>query len=133
MPHTHSKKKEVELDLSSYATKSDLENATCVDISEFVKKMIYLGVDKLDIDKLKNAPSGLRNLKSKLNKSDVHMLVSVSVDLSKLNDVVKNDAGKKTEHDELVKKVNAIDTSGFVKKNLIMVLRSMRLKVKCLV
>ena len=79
--------------------------------------MIYLGVDKLDIDKLENVRSGLRNLKSKLNKSDVHILAPVSVDLSKLNDVVKNDAGKKTEYDELVKKVNAIDTSGFVKKN----------------
>ena len=33
---------EVELDLSNYATKSDLKNATGVDTSQFAKKMIYL-------------------------------------------------------------------------------------------
>ena len=38
--HTHSKKKkiEVELDLSNYATKSDLKNATGVDASNVSKK-----------------------------------------------------------------------------------------------
>ena len=37
----------------------------------------------------------------------------VPVDLSKLSDVVKNDVVKKAVHDELVTKVNNIDTSGF--------------------
>ena len=38
-PHAHSKNKmEIEIDLSNYATKSDLKNATGVDISDFVKK-----------------------------------------------------------------------------------------------
>ena len=47
-------------------------------------------VDKLNIDKLKNAPSNLRNLKSKVDKLlDTDNLVSVFVDLSKLSDVVK--------------------------------------------
>ena len=36
--------------------------------------------------------------------------------MSKLGDVVKNDAVKKTLNDELVEKVNKIDTSGFVLK-----------------
>ena len=40
----------------------------------------------------------------------------VSADVSKLGDVVKNDAVKKTLNDELVEKVNKIDTSGFVLK-----------------
>ena len=39
--------------------------------------------------------------------------MSVTVDLSKLNDVVKI---KKTVYDKLVTKVNSIDTSGFVSK-----------------
>ena len=39
--------------------------------------------------------------------------MSVTVDLSKLNDVVKI---KKTVYDKLVTKVNSIDTSGFVLK-----------------
>ena len=46
-----------ELDLPNYATKTDLKNATKLDISDFTKK-IDLGhlksdVDKLDIDELK--------------------------------------------------------------------------------
>ena len=46
-----------ELDLPNYATKTDLKNATKLDISDFAKK-IDLGhlksdVDKLDIDELK--------------------------------------------------------------------------------
>ena len=36
-PHNHSKKIEVELDLSSHAKKSDLKNATGVDTSHFAK------------------------------------------------------------------------------------------------
>ena len=40
----------------------------------------------------------------------------VPVYLSKLRDVVKGDVVKKTEYDELVAKVNNIDTSGFTLK-----------------
>ena len=42
----------------------------------------------------------------------------VSVDLSKLSDVVKNDVVKESLHDKLVAKVNSIDTSGFVLKTM---------------
>ena len=53
--------------------------------------------DKLDIDidQLKNVPSNLSNLKSKVDKLDVHKLVPVAVDLSKLSDIIKNDVVKK--------------------------------------
>ena len=45
---------------------------------------------------MKNVPSGLSNLKSKVGKLDVDKLVPVSaVDLSKLSDLVKNDVVKK--------------------------------------
>ena len=40
----------------------------------------------------------------------------VSVDLSKLSDVVKNDVVKKAVYDKLAAKVNNIDTSDFVLK-----------------
>ena len=61
----------VELGLSNYATKADL-NAIGVDTSKFVKKT-YLpnlksDVYNLDIEKLKNVPSNLSNLKSKVFK-----------------------------------------------------------------
>ena len=45
----------VELDLSNYATKADLKNATGVDTSKFVEKVdlanLKCNVDKLDINK----------------------------------------------------------------------------------
>ena len=48
----------VELDLSNYATKTNLKNAAGVDTSDFAKKTdlanLKSDVDKLDIDKLKN-------------------------------------------------------------------------------
>ena len=57
----------VELDLSNYAAKTDLKNATGVDTSSFAKNIdlasLTSNVDKLDIDKLKNVPSNLSNLK----------------------------------------------------------------------
>ena len=114
----------VELDLSNYETKADLKNATGVDISDFGKKT-YLAnltsdVDKLDISKLKNMQSTLSNLKSEVAKLDIGKLETTPIDLSKLSNVVKNDVVKKTEYDELVKKVNNINTtytSNLIKKN----------------
>ena len=47
-------------------------------------------------------------------KLDIGKLITAPVDLSKLSNVVKNDVVKKTVYDELVPKINAIDTSGFV-------------------
>ena len=89
----------VELELSNYATKGDLKNATGVDTSKFAKKIdlasLKSNVDKVDIDKLKNVSTNLSNLKSRVDKSDVAELVPAPVDLNKLNDVVKNDVVKK--------------------------------------
>ena len=89
----------VELDLSNYATKADLKNATGVDTLDSAKETdlanLKSDVDKLDIDKLKNVPTNLSNLKSKVDKLDVDKLVSVPVNLSKLRVEVKNNAVKK--------------------------------------
>ena len=83
----------VELNLSNYATKADLKNATGVDASSFAKKVdlanVKSNLGKLDIDKLKIAPTNLSNLKSKVDKLDVNKLISVPVDLSKPSDAVK--------------------------------------------
>ena len=53
----------VELDLSNYATKTDLENATGVDTLSIAKNidLAYLksNIDKLCIDKLKNISTNL--------------------------------------------------------------------------
>ena len=105
----------VKLDLSNYAKKVDLTNATGVDTSKFAEKVdlasLKCEVDKLDIDKLEKVPPGLNSLKIKMDKLVVDKLVPVSVDLSKLSDAVKNNVVRKTQYDELVKKVNAIQTT----------------------
>ena len=58
-------------------------------------------------------------MKSKVDKLDIGKLESTPVDLSKLSNVVRNDVVKKTEYNELVKKVHnisSIDTSNLGKK-----------------
>ena len=74
-PKSFGGKVEIELDLSNYETKADLKNATDAVTSKFAKKVdlasLKPDVDKLDIDKLKNVPTGLNSLKSKVDKLDV--------------------------------------------------------------
>ena len=88
----------VKVDLSNYATKTDIKNIAHIDTSSFALK------------------SNLAGLKTEVDKLDIDKLVPVPVDLSKLSDVVKNDVVKKTAYDKLVTKVNSIDTSTFVLK-----------------
>ena len=73
------------LDLSNYATKSDLKSME--DTSKFAKKV------------------DLACLKSEIGKLEI-----TPVDLSTLSDVVKNNVVKKSKYDELFKNVNAIKT-----------------------
>ena len=94
-PKSLTGKVKVELDLSTYATKTDLKNATGVDTSSFAKNTdlanLTSNVDKIDTNKLENVPTNLSNLKSKADKLDVDKLVPVLVDLSKLSNVFKKD------------------------------------------
>ena len=56
----------VKVDLSNYATKTDLKNATGIDASKLAAKCdlftLQSEVDKLDIDKLKSVSTNLSNL-----------------------------------------------------------------------
>ena len=69
----------VELDLTNYATKTDLKNITHTDVSSFASKtnlaILKTKVDKIDVDKSKTVPD----------------------DLAKLSNVVKNEVVKKTD------------------------------------
>ena len=71
-PNSSGGRVKVELDLSNYAIKADLKNSTGVDTSKFAEKVVLdnlkSNVDKLDIDKLKNVPTNLSNLESKVHK-----------------------------------------------------------------
>ena len=88
----------MELDLSNYATKTDLKNVTHVDVSSFASK------------------TNLASLQTEIHKIDADKLKTVPVDLVKLSNIVKNDVVKKTDYNKLVKKVNGIDTTNFVLK-----------------
>ena len=89
----------VELDLTHYATKTDLKNITHTDVSSLASKTnlaaLKTEVDKIDVDKLKTVPD----------------------DLAKLSNVVKNEVVKKTDFsaDDYVKKtkfggdINSLD------------------------
>ena len=53
--------------------------------------------------KLKNVPTNLNNLESKIYKSDVDKLVPAPIDLSKLSDEVKNDVVQKDVYNAKIK------------------------------
>ena len=63
----------VKVDLSNYATKTDIKNILHVDTSSFALK------------------SNLASSKTEVDKLDIDKLVPVPVDLSKVSDVVKKD------------------------------------------
>ena len=99
-PYNNSSKNiKAELDLSNYATKTDLKNITHTDVSSFASKTnlaaLKTEVDTIDVDKLKTVPD----------------------DLAKLSYVVKNEVVKKTgfSADDYVKKtkfsgdINSLD------------------------
>ena len=79
----------VELDLTNYATKTDLKNITHVDVSSFASKTnlaaLKTEVDKIDTDKLKTTPT----------------------DLDRLINLVKNDVVKKTDYNTKVTSIEA--------------------------
>ena len=61
----------IKVDLSNYATKTDIKNISHVDTSSFALK------------------TNLTSLKTEVDKLDIDKLVPAPVDLSKLSDVVK--------------------------------------------
>ena len=88
----------VELDLSNYATKKDINDITHVDVIGFASK------------------TNLAALKTEVDKIDADKLKTVPVDLAKLSNVVKNEVVKKTDYNAKVTTLgNKID--GVEKKN----------------
>ena len=88
----------VKVDLSNYATKTELKNVTHLDTSTFELK------------------TNLASLKTEVDRLDIDKLAPSPVDLSKLSDVVKNDVVKKAVYEKLAAIVNDIDTSPSVLK-----------------
>ena len=109
----------VELDLSNYTTKKDINDITHVDVRGFESK------------------TNLAALKSEVDKIDADKLKTVPVDLAKLSNVVKNEVVKKADYNTKVTniesqlvgvtknavdnladitKLKAVDTNNFVLK-----------------
>ena len=97
-PKPFGRKIDVNVDLSNYATKTDLKNISHIDTSNFALKI------------------NLASLKTEVDKLDIDKLAPVSVDLSKLSDIVKKDVVKKAVYDKLAAKANNIDTSALILK-----------------
>ena len=118
-PKSSSNNVKVELNLTNYATKTDLKNITHVDVSSFASK------------------TNLAALKTEVDKIDVDKLKTVPVDLAKSTNAVENDLVKKTDYNTKVTsiktqtagvtintvdnladitKLKAIDTNSFVLK-----------------
>ena len=89
----------VELDLSNYATKKDINDITHVDVSGFASK------------------TNLAALKTEVDKIDADKLKTVAVDLAKLSNVVNNDVVKKTDYNTKVTSIES-QTAGVTKNTL---------------
>ena len=89
----------VELDLSNYARKKDINDITHVDVSGFASK------------------TNLAALKTEVDKTDVDKLKTTLADLAKLTNAVENDLVKKTDYNT---KVTSIETqiAGLTKNTL---------------
>ena len=89
----------VELDLSNYATKKDINDITHVDVSGFASK------------------TNLATLKTEVDKIDADKIKTVPVDLAKLSNVVKNEVVKKTDYNTKVTNIES-QTAGVSKNTL---------------
>ena len=79
----------VELDLSNYATKKDINDITHVDVSGFASK------------------TNLAALKTEVDKTDADKLKTVPVDLTQLSNVVNNDVVKKNDYNTKVTSIES--------------------------
>ena len=106
----------VELDLTNYATKTDLKNITHVDVSSFASKTnvaaLKTEVDKIDTDKLKTAPTDLKNAieNDVVKKTDYNTKVT-SIE-AQIAGITKNTVDNLAD----ITKLKAIDTNSFVLK-----------------
>ena len=89
----------VELDLTNYATKTDLKTITHVNLSSFASK------------------TNLAALKTEVDKIDTNKLKTTRTDLDRLSNLVKNDVVKKTDYNTKVTSIEA-QTAGLTKNTV---------------
>ena len=120
-----SKNVKVELDLTNYATKTDLKNITHTDVSSFASKTnlsaLKTEVDKIDIDKLKTVLDDLAKLSNVVQKK----IVVKKTDFSAVNYVTRTKLSTDTNSlDDKIDKVDKKipDVSGSTTKSSVTIL-----------
>ena len=96
-------------DILMYSTHNE-GNSVVVDTSNLAAESHFIafkaGVDKLDIEKLVNASTGLNNFKREVDDLDVGKLKTISLDLKKLTNAASKEVVKNTKLNKLNRKVN---------------------------
>ena len=109
----------VELDLTNYATKTDLKNITHVDVSSYASKTnlaaLKTEVDKIDVDKLKTTPTDLAKL-SNVVKNDVVKKTDYNAKVTGIEGQIAGITKNAIDHLADIAKIKAVDTSNFVLK-----------------
>ena len=109
----------MELDLTNYATKTDLKNITHVDVSSFANKTnltaLKTEVDKIDVDKLKTTPTDLAKL-TNVVKNDVVKKTDYNAKVTSIEGQVAGVTKNTTDNLNDITKLKAVDTNNFVLK-----------------
>ena len=107
----------VELDLTNYATKTDLKNITHVDVSNFASKSnlaaLKTEVDKIDTDKLKTPPTDLTKLTNAI-ENDVVKKTDYNTKVTSIESQIAGLTKNTVDNLADITKLKAIDTNSFV-------------------
>ena len=107
----------VELDLTNYATNTDLKNITHADVSSFASKTnlaaLKTEVHKIDTDKLKTAPTDLANLTNAI-ENDVVKKTDYNTKVTSIEAQIAGLTKNTVDNLADITKPKAIDTNSFV-------------------
>ena len=110
----------VELDLTNYATKTDLKNITHVDVSSFASKtnlaVLKTEADKIDVDKLKTTPTDFAKLTNVVKNDLVQKKTDYNAKVTSIESQIAGLTKNTTDNLNDITKLKAIDTSNFVLK-----------------
>ena len=104
----------IELDLTNYATKTDLKNITHVDVSSFANlAALKTEVDQIDTDKLKTAPTDVAKLTNAIEK-DVVKKTDYNTKVTSIEAQIAGLTKNTVDNLADIKKLKANDTNSFV-------------------
>ena len=119
-PYNNSSKNiKVELDLSNYATKTELKNIAHVNVSRYASKTnlaaLKTEADKIDTDKLKTVPNDLAKLSNVIN-NDVVKKTDYNAKITSIENQIAGVTKNTLDNLGDITKLKAVDTNNFVVK-----------------